>query len=162
MSTPRFQVGFLSRRWASIVLTEQHMEWLCWRLSVENRLYVSPKKPVDISWRGLFQDLWQYRATWKDETDATAGASSAGSDSFTKADRLLDPSTLEAKTFVERLEVASKKLSEDPELRRPPTPIKVHVRFRPQTNRHDTADDSTSNAKEIVLPLHQKLKLLKV
>ena len=160
--TPHFQVGFLSRRWASIVLTEHHMEWLCWRLSVENRLYVSPKKPVDISWRGLFQDLWQYRDTWEEEADTTLGASSTESSSFSKADRLMDPSTSEAKTFIERLEAASKRLAENPVLRRPPTPIKVHVRFRPPTNRHDTADDSKDAGKEVVLPLHQKLRLLKV
>ena len=159
---PRFQVGCLSRRWASITITEHHMEWLCWRLSVENRLYVSPRKPVDISWRGLFQDLWQYRDTWKEEADTTMGASSAASAAFSKEDRLMDPSTAEAKTFIERLEAASKRLADSPVLRRPPTPIKVHVRFRPPTNRHDKADGSKGEGKEIVLPLHQKLQLLKV
>lgn len=105
--------------------------------------------------------MWQYRDTWKEEAGAIVGASSAASSSFSMEDRLMDPSTSEAKTFIERLEAASKRLAENPVLRRPPTPIKVHVRFRPPTNRHDKADGSKNEAKEIVLPLHQKLRLLK-
>ena len=144
----------------AMTLSDHHYKWMCERLAEEDMLYVPDELCGADSWRALFMDLWPKRKMFHEPPPEPVESDAARNIRLFKEGRFEEMSemTEEEETAVAASAAAEKVVVPDYKFQ-----IQVCARMRPSPpGTTDSSKTTKEDAKAVsmVLPLHQRLKLI--
>ena len=152
----------LSKRWKYLSNTSQHWHFLARCIAEENCLYITPRLPAAESWRRVFFRMWKHKNMWKPKVLSQEQQNELDSIHLAGLEDAANAygSVQQADTNEPDKETEDTGI-EDSNM------IQVAVRFRPKKNikvKSDSEDkeNDTSNEQLFVLPLHQRLQIIKL
>lgn len=144
----------------AMTLSDHHYKWMCERLAEEDKLYVPEELCGADSWRALFMDLWPMRKMFHEPPPAPVESETARNIRLFKEGRFEEMTEM---TEEEEAAVASAAAAEKAIVPEHKFQIQVCARMRPAPpGTTDSSKTTKEDAKAVsmVLPLHQRLKLI--
>jgi kinesin family protein 5 len=168
----RFNVGYLNKRWSSFTHSREYFKMMCNQLELESGVYISPvtQLPINETWEQLFYDLFKLRKMWfpREENIIIPSINNINGNNMNETEshwRNGNTSIGEVLPFESNI------------IRTPGTgsnndgkyKITVFARFKPPTPSIEDIDsleeqdkENNKNIKEVSLPLHQRLSMIKM
>lgn len=145
----------------AMTLSDPHWRWMCMRLAAEDKLYVPAVLCGAASWRELFEELYPLRTLFHEPPPMPVESEAAKNIRLFREGRFEEMSEMtdEEATAIGVAAAAEK----EAEKTRSEFQISVCARMRPApAGTHDSTKVTKEDAKAVsmVLPLHQRLKLI--
>ena len=171
----------LSKRWKYLTKQPEHWHFLCRCLADENCLYIAPRLPAAESWKNIFARMWKHKNMWKPTELSLEQQNELESIQIDLLEEQVErDGNVEGRTNgetnntdTEGSTIIAPDFEDD-------NNIQVAVRFRPKKKKADGKkfgnddDKENSNGSDdgeeeeerqdamFVLPLHQRLQLIKI
>ena len=174
----------ISRGWTLFARQPYHAQWCAQRLAAESMLYIPSVLPPGVNSAAIFASLWAQRnlwsptesdlarvRTWKMDLEEALRAGCPLEDIAAAAAAEEEEDGTDGSSVKEEEEVAAVSVTpaelcaafgiDDPTNQLAPG-VRVIARFKPPTEAAPGTESAAAAAREFVLPLHQRLQLIRM